>query len=160
MTTPADPIAAFWDAWLQTLPEDQRPTSYTAWRFGDSPALADELGFLVRDGIKTATCGLLWEYEYDGEPIPEVGQFSVILDGRDAPLCIIETIEITHRPYDRVDAAFAYDEGEDDRSLRSWREGHWRFFSRSCERIGRDIALDMPLVCERFRLVYPRPEHA
>lgn len=152
--TASERVAAFWQAWLETLSPSERPTDYTAWRFGDSPALADELGFLVRDGIKTATCSLLWEYEFDGDPLPEVGQFSVILDGRDEPLCIIETTEISLRPYDQVDAAFAYDEGEDDRTLESWREGHWRYFTRSCRRIGRDITPAMPLICERFRLVH------
>lgn len=154
MNDPAT-VHSFWEAWVSTLPEDRRPPNYTAWSFGDSSALADELAALVCGGIKNATCSLLWEHEADGEPIPVAGQFSVILDGRDVPRCIIETTEITIRPYNEVDAAFAYDEGEDDRSLDAWREGHWRYFTRACRRLGREPALDMPLVCERFRLVYP-----
>jgi hypothetical protein len=47
-----------------------------------------------------------------------------------------------------VDAAFAFDEGEDDRTLTSWRSGHERYFRR----LG-VFAPDMPLICERFRLV-------
>ena len=33
-------------------------SEYTAWGFGDSPAMATELGLLVRDGPKRATAGL------------------------------------------------------------------------------------------------------
>jgi uncharacterized protein YhfF len=53
-----------------------------------------------------------------------------------------------------VDALFAYEEGEGDRSLAWWRDAHWRYFSRVCERIQRRPEEDMPLVCERFRVVF------
>lgn len=158
MTTPAhSAIDTFWQTYLATLPAGTQPpaTTYTAWPFGDSPEMADELGQLVKTGVKTATCSLCWEYEADSEPVPQVGEVSIILDGRGEPLCIIETIEIEIKPYNEVDAQFAYDEGEGDRSLAYWRAAHWRFFSRSCDRIGRQPAETMPLVCERFRCIYP-----
>jgi uncharacterized protein YhfF len=47
---------------------------------------------------------------------------------------------------------------EGDRSLQYWREAHWRFFSRTLPSIGKSIgkepATEMPLVCERFWVVY------
>lgn len=116
--------------------------------------MADELGALVAAGTKTATCSALWEYEAEGEPIPQVGQRSIILDGRGEPLCIIETVEVEIRPYNEVDPQFAYDEGEGDRSLTYWREAHWRFFSRTLPKIGREPTPTMPLVCERFLVIY------
>ena len=41
--------AAYWQAYLDTLPPDapQRTAFVEAWAFGDSPALADELGLNV-----------------------------------------------------------------------------------------------------------------
>lgn len=33
-------------------------------------------------------------------------------------------------------------------------EAYWRFFSRMLPNIGMEPAPDMPLVCERFRVVY------
>jgi uncharacterized protein YhfF len=80
---------------------------------------------------------------------------SVILDGEDKPVCVIETVEIAIRPYCDVDEKFAFDEGEGDRSLRYWREAHWRYFSRTLAKLGRKPSDIMPLVCERFRRVYP-----
>lgn len=155
MTTNA--IAQFWQAYLDTLPPDapHRQRSYVAEAFGDNPALADELGALIRRGIKTATCSALWEWEAEGTPIPQTGLISIVLDGAGQPLCLIETIEVTVRAYRAVDAAFAAAEGEGDRSLAYWRAAHWRFFSRTLAKIGREPTEDMPLVCERFRLLYP-----
>jgi uncharacterized protein YhfF len=116
--------------------------------------MADELGALIADGTKTATCSALWEYEAEDEPLPQVGLKSVVLDGKGDPLCIVETTEVEVRPYEEVDAGFAYEEGEGDRSLEYWREAHWSFFSRTLPNMGKEPTTDMPLVCERFRVVY------
>lgn len=157
----SDPSAlqAFWDAYCATLPPEARPpeTPPPAWHFCDNQADADELGELVLRRIKTATCSLLWLYEAEDEPVPEAGDYSIITGWNGRPLCIIETTEVTIRPYNQVDAQFAYDEGEGDRSLATWRGAHWRAFSRELAAAGRAPTEDMPLVCERFRVLYPPP---
>lgn len=130
---------------------DEPPES---WSFGDDPEMADRLGALVARGVKTATCSMLWEYESESETLPREGQLSLLLDGQGRPLCVLETVEVEVRPFDRVDAAFAHDEGEGDRSLAYWRKVHWAFFSRRCEVLGRSPEPSMPLVCERFRVLY------
>jgi uncharacterized protein YhfF len=149
-------IEAYWRSYLETLPADSpvREERYSAEGWGDSPQMADELGALISSGTKTATCSALWEYEAEDYPLPEVGTKMVVLSGNEEPLCIIETTEVEVRPYDEVDARFAYEEGEGGHSLEYWREAHWRFFSRTLPNIGKEPATDMPLVCERFRIIY------
>lgn len=150
-------IQQFWQAYLKwqddpALDPDVLPE---AWSFGDTPEMADELGQLVLRGTKTATCGLLWEHEDEDEPLPRAGQLSIVLDGAGRPLCLIETTEVQIRAYDQVDPQFAYEEGEGDRSLEYCRQAHWRFFGQVCDHIGRTLDPAMPLVCERFRLLFP-----
>jgi uncharacterized protein YhfF len=151
-----DRIESYWQEYLATFPKDSpaRGERYGAEGFGDFPELADELGRLVAGGTKTATCSALWEWEAEDVSLPKVGDKAVVLDGNDEPLCIIETTEVEVRPYGEVDTRFAYEEGEGDRSLKYWREAHWRFFSRTLPNIGKEPAPDMPLVCERFRVVH------
>ena len=72
----------------------------------------------------------------------------VVLDGHGVPRAVLKTIELTKRSFDEVDEAFAYDEGEGDRSLQYWRLAHTRYFTR----LGR-YAPNMTLWCERFELV-------
>lgn len=111
--------------------------------FGDSPALADELVELVVMGIKTATCST------EDEPNKSApGERWVVLDGRGEPRCVIETIEVTYRRFNEIDDAFAFEEGEGDRSLTYWRDAHQSYFGR----LGR-YSNDMMLMCERFRLL-------
>ena len=122
------------------------PAKYQGLRsfaFGDGPALADELLELVMKGVKTATCST------EDEPNTSTpGERWIVLDGSGEPRCVIETTEVTYRRYTEVDAAFAYEEGEGDRSLAYWRSAHRDYFGR----MGR-FSEDMTLMCERFRLV-------
>jgi uncharacterized protein YhfF len=149
-------ITAYWQKFLSTLsPDSQYHTkTYSKGGYGDSPELMDELIQLVLIGKKTATCGSLWERETEDEPLPTVGDVWVELDGSGNPVCITETVEVTIRKYNEVDAQFAHDEGEGDQSLNYWREAHKNYFSRVLRKIGKEFSEDMPLVCERFRLIY------
>jgi len=149
-------VESYWRKFLDSLPPDSpwlaRPMLAEGW--GDSPAMADELGALIASGVKTATCSALAEWEHDGGDLPQPGLLTVVLDGKDIPLCIVETVEVVIKPYNQVDAAFAVDEGEGDRSLEYWRAAHKRFFERTFARIGGQFSEEMLLVCERFRLIY------
>lgn len=150
-------VEAYWDSFLAALPADSpyRNAPYIAEGWGDGPELADELGALIAAGIKTAACSAVWEWEAEGRLWPALGFLTIVLDGRDQPLCIIETTEVTFKPYNQVDAQLAYEEGEGDRSLAYWREAHRRYFTRTLSKIGREFSEEMPLVCERFRVIYP-----
>lgn len=112
--------------------------------FGDSPELADMLLELVLAGTKRATCCA----ESQGLLSAEIGKMMVVVNGQGVPKAILKMVELTKRRFDQVDEAFAYDEGEGDRSLQHWRETHERYFAR----LGR-YAPDMMLWCERFHLV-------
>lgn len=153
----ATSVEQYWQRYLATLPVEsplhQHP--YDVESFGDTPELRGELGALILAGVKTATCSSLWEWEAEGTALPHVGQHTVVLGADEQPLCIIETTEVEIRPFAEVDAEFAAAEGGGDRSLEYWRRGHWSFFTRTLARIGRVPTDEMPLVCERFRLVYP-----
>jgi uncharacterized protein YhfF len=148
-------LEQYWQAYLATLPDATLSVEICdASQFGDHSDLADKLGNLILKEIKTATCSALWEWEAEGSELPKVGSKTIVLDGNDSPLCIIETIDVVIRAFNEVDAKFAYEEGEDDRSLESWRAGHWKYFSRVLPKIFKKPDPEMLLVCEGFRVVY------
>ncbi len=146
----------FYIQYLKSLGKepDLKPGDFIVDKFGDSPEMADELLKPVISGLKTATCSALWEWEHEGGSIPKPGLLSVIVDGKYEPRCIIETVEVNLKNYSEVDSDFARDEGEGDLSLDYWRDAHKRFFTRTLPSIGREFSEDMPLVCERFKVVW------
>jgi uncharacterized protein YhfF len=149
-------VKTMWQAYLDSLPDRTiaEKKGFQAWGFGDSPDMADRLGALVKRGIKTATSGSLWHYELDNEPIPQVGDLSIITDGNNEAMCIIETIEAVVTPFNEVDASIAYDEGEGDRTLAYWRRVHEDFFRRTFAGTKLEFSETIPLVCERFQVVF------
>ena len=145
----------FWETARRALPDLPADADYQVWYFGDSAELALKLAELVLRGSKRATAGLLWDAENDPNMMPIVGGYSMVTDFAGAPLLIIQTTNVTIRAYDDVDAEFAAAEGEGDRSLKYWRAAHWAYFSRRCEGLGREPRPDMPVILERFALIYP-----
>lgn len=115
-----------------------------SYSFGDGPKLADELLALVLEGKKTASC---WA-AVEGLKGAEVSKLWVAKNGAGQPRAVLETVELTQRCFDEVDAAFAHDEGEDDQTLASWRAAHQRYFTRNG-----GFSPHMLLNCERFRMV-------
>ncbi|MGN7975232.1 ASCH domain-containing protein [Serratia sp. 22264] len=128
------------NAILDRYPEAAR------WAFGDGPELANELLQLVLSGDKTATCGSYASYRQEKSPL--LGDYSVILDGRGEPACVIRTLSLRLIRYCDVSAEMAAKEGEGDKSLAFWQQGHRAFFSREGS-----FAPDMWLVFEEFELV-------
>lgn len=153
-TVPRDArIDAFWSAFCAATGVD--PASpYQAWYFGDSPAQARELADLVVHGPKRATASLAAVCERFPEAAPILGGYSVVTEFDGTPRCVIRTTWLDTRPLAQVDAQFAWDEGEGDRTLADWMDGHRRFFARECARLGIAFGDNPPVVLERFELLW------
>lgn len=126
--------------------------------FGFPGPLRDQLVAAILSGSKTSTTGLVVDYEHEGEPLPEVGSRSVVIDSDDRPVAVIEVTEVRVVPLAQVDLAHVVDEGEGDTSVAQWRAGHERFWHSEEMR----AALENPefnvddttlTVLERFRLI-------
>ncbi|GAA1632772.1 MULTISPECIES: ASCH domain-containing protein [Brevibacterium] len=145
-------LADFW-ATARAAEPSLPPAVPAAWAFGAGPAQADDLLALVLAGVKTATASALDDYDVDGEPVPRAGDASIVLDGRDRPRAVIVTSAVEILPFAEVTAEHAWAEGEGDRSLAHWRAVHEDFWrAQAAHPAG--FRPDMPVVCERFRLVF------
>lgn len=130
-------------------------TGYEAWAFGEAP---DELAALVVSGRKTATASAYPLYEWEQEPLPRAGEYSVILDSGEQAVCIIQTTKVYVAPFREISADHARREGEGDLSLAHWRRVHERFFREELAEAGLTFDEDMPVVCEEFACVYAPKE--
>ena len=144
---------AFWEAFRRYagLVHDH----YVVGSFGDSPEMATELADLVITGIKRATASLARDYGEGRDPLPRPGDFVLLLDGEGRPRFIWRTTEVTIKPLSQVDEAFAWDEGEGDRTRNWWLDAHRRYFGRQASREGFDLDDEILTVFERFEVVWP-----
>jgi len=159
MKTSATPVPTtikpFWGRFAEHLGHDPGDRFYEAFHFDDNAPSADELAELVLCGTKGATAGLLWAFEAEGKPLPRPGDLSVVTKWSGAPVCVVETWSVEIVPFQDVSAEFAAIEGEGDGSLDYWRKAHTAFFRRECARIGRTFEPSAPVVCEKFKMVFP-----
>lgn len=158
MDKPKSPeVVAFWETFRRA--RDIAAQDYDVCRMGDSAAMADELLELILVGPKRATAYLLRDVEIGGEVMSRVGGHVVVLDGHERSRAIWRTRTVEVKPLDQVDAAFAWDEGEGDRTREDWLAMHTRYLTRRSKAEGFAFDRSMPTVFERFTLVWP-PQHA
>ncbi len=159
-TPPAPPpsipahIQPYWAAFVASRAVDPTPRFFEAFHFDDHESSANELAALVLAGVKRASAGLVWSFEHAGVALPRAGDLSVVTNWAKQPQCVIETVRVDIVAFADVTAEFAATEGEGDGSLAYWQAAHRAYFGRECQRIGRLPAPHMPVVCERFEVVY------
>lgn len=148
------PIEAFWRECRRSV-EGLPAAIAPAWSFGRHPDEADALLALVLAGVKTATSSAYPDYLEEREPLPRAGDLGVVLDGAERPAVLLRTTAVAVVPFREVSEAHAFDEGEGDRSLESWRDIHRKFWRDRTLDTGR-FDEDMLVVCERFEVLHRR----
>jgi uncharacterized protein YhfF len=151
-------VSDFWSRAIDHgAAESGTPAPHPVERFGDSREMADELLGLVIDGPKRATAGSIADLEREGVPLPRPGKLWIVADGDGNPRAVLRTTDVRVGPLSSVDDAFAWDEGEGDRTRAWWLAAHERFFRRTMEAAGDEFAIDMPTLFERFEVAYSEP---
>ena len=144
---------SYWQTYCAAA--DVQSGDYEVVAFGDSPEMADELGQLIAHGPKRATAGLYRDFENDLDSLPHVGGHVIVIDGKGQPLCIFQTTDVRIGPLNSVDAQFAWDEGEGDRTREWWLAAHTEFFMRQAKSEGFEFTTNIKTVFERFKVVWP-----
>ena len=125
--------------------------NYEAWSFAEA---SDKLVDLVMQGIKTATCSSYDLYLINNEPLPQAGDYSVILNSNEEAVCIIKTLNVNVTAFNRVSEEHAFKEGEGDRTLDYWRRVHESFLRNELASVNKPFDGNTKVVCEEFEVVY------
>lgn len=142
----------FFEAYKKSNNIDEN-VKVSAWQFGVD---ADELADLVVQGKKRGTCSLNKLYEIDNDPLPEVGQYDIVLNSKDEPVVLIQNRKVEIVPMKDVTKEFALSEGEGDGTYEYWWNAHVAFFSELVKEYDLTFTTDDLLVCETFEVVKVR----
>ena len=120
----------FWQAYLESLPQKSLPLNPFVEA---SPAgninTTDGLIDLYLAGKKSAGSSLVEDFEVEGDPLPKVGNYWIVLNSQNKPMLILKTIKVEIHLFNDVPEYIAKAEGEGDCSLEYWRKVHIEFFS-------------------------------
>ena len=122
---------------------------FDAFGFGISDEEIDELLNLVLIDKKKATTSIyLKEEKY-----PKVGDYSIVLDSKQEPRCIIQTERTSIFPFKEMTYDICKKEGEDE-VLDTWVATHKKILTLDCKDYGYTFNEDMDIFFEEFKLIY------
>lgn len=117
------------------------------WHFGDNKKMADELFQLVLNGDKSATSHLYNK----GEKLHK--GFSILTNWNKTKKILIQTTKIYITTFDKVTQEHAFKEGEKDKSLKSWKAVHRKFFTKELNNKNIKFTNSCNIICEEFKII-------
>lgn len=93
-------------------------------------------------------------YLIDNEPLPKVGNYSIILNSKEEAVCIIKTIKVYVTEFKNVFKEHAFKKEEGDRSLTYRRKVHESFLINELASVNITFNKNTKVVCEEFEVEY------
>jgi uncharacterized protein YhfF len=143
-----------WGDYLDKHLEDAFVESPKTIHFSDNAIDANKCVELILKGLKKATSPSLIGLQSRNEPLPKIGEFTVITDWDKNAKCIIKTTAVKLKPFFSIDANYAEIEGEGDKSLEYWKKSHWDYYTRELSAYKKTPKESMIIVCQEFEKVY------
>ncbi|MBO9580656.1 MAG: ASCH domain-containing protein [Sphingobium sp.] len=145
-------VIRLWDRY-RAINRDAPAGVPNSFHFCDNQEDADLCATLVVMGQKRATAPSVAELELAGDPIPQVGDYSIVTDWAGKAVAVIRTASVEIRRFGDVDEDFARAEGEGDLTLDWWRTAHQAYYESVLAGSRHIVDAGLEIVCERFELV-------
>lgn len=136
---------------LESTHPGQAARYYLVMSIGGTPELADEGAALILNGTKTATSSPLWDYP-DGR-IPFVGALSVLLDGQQRAVAVVETVGVRPIRFCDVTDEMAKAYGEGKRTIEWWQRVIGEWYRTKATRDGQDFDENTEILWESVSVV-------
>ena len=109
----------------------------------------EKLISLVLSGEKRATTSLYNEYIKNKEPLPKIGEKSIIQHDNNNDACLIEVENLIITEFKNITEELAFIEGEGDKSLEYYRNEHYKIFKK----IDSNFNDESKVVFEMFKVI-------
>jgi len=150
---------AFWNSYIKTLSLQCLPVNpWVEAAPAGNAGITDSLLQLYLDGKKCAGSSVVEDFLTNGDPVPKVGNYWIVLNSKGEPTLILKTDKVVINKFRDVPEEIAIAEGEGDLSLNFWRMVHARFFEPNLEKWGIKHIDDATIITEYFKLVHKRTE--
>jgi len=146
-------IDEFWSRCRASLGRDDPGGPFRVRRIGNTPQLSNSLLGLITAGEKTG----LFSNPDELQPRPAAGDIFIFTDCAGQPRCAVRLTESRVLRFADVGPAETACESPAARDPAAWRDIHGRHWRGICEAGGGTFSEEMPLLFQRFRLLYAEP---
>ncbi len=110
----------------------------------------------IQSGAKTGTYTLPWLLEKTGQPRARDGDYVVLIDYDGTPTLLLRMVSQETVAFGAIDARITGLDGPSVRDVEVWKPLHQKFWDGELAAYGLSVTPDMPVLVERFALVYAR----
>ncbi len=142
------PPQQVWEAFLARGGADGAEC-YSIKQFDD-----DNTSDLVLRGIKKACSTPHPLYASQNIPLPQVGEYNVIVNSRGHGICIIQTTKVYVVSFEKITEDHIKMEGGNNKNLKTWLQTHEVLFEKKLAAVGQKLSGSTRIVCEQFQVVY------
>ena len=149
-------VIAFLAAAQVATPQTDIPEEVErVWTIGSTPASAELISGLIKQGEKTGTFHLAnLTAEWPEAKQPVLGGYGVITDASGAPQVLVRTSSLEDVPYEDITEAHVQIDGPAMRVLAAWQDVHWPYFSNLMTDAGQVMTAGEPVTIETWDIVY------
>ena len=111
------------------------------------------IGF-IKEGEKVGTFSLPWLMESENIPASHTGQPIILLSYDGKPEIVVQITDIEDTTFGKIDYEVTKIDGPPVRDPEVWIPLHREYWNNILKPYGRSCTDDMPVIVERFQLVY------
>ena len=111
------------------------------------------IGF-IKEGEKVGTFSLPWLMESENIPASHTGQPIILLSYDGKPEIVVQITDIEETTFGKIDYEVTKIDGPPVRDPEVWIPLHREYWNNILKPYGRSCTDDMPVIVERFQLVY------
>lgn len=145
------PEKRMWKNYISQYP-DEKKSKYTAWHYGNDEKTANVWADKVKNSEITAVSYCTASFSHENFQVPDAGEYSIILDWQNQPVCIIRTKGTSICAFHEVDDQMARKEGFLDQV--QWQAVHRKIFKKICESLRKTFTEEQTVLFEQFEVVY------
>lgn len=128
---------------------------YKVRTYGGGDQMGDHLIDLIAQGEKTGSFSLQVEFDGREGEAPHPGDVYVVTRHDGTPKLIYRVDDVELVPFGEISDRHVAVESARLRNVAAWREVHWPFWTPVLRAMGREPSMDMPVIFQRFTLLYP-----
>ncbi len=149
-------LDAFWRAVVIARPDLTLPASYEVRWIGIDAPTTETIFEFIQAGTKVATFRLPWQLEAKGHASAKVGDPIVLIAWDGTPRMAIRLTATEETTFGGITGEHTGLDGPPVQDLAVWKPLHRDFWGKELAKIGRAVTDAMPIIVERFELIYPK----
>lgn len=147
----SSPELIMWNKYIKAHPDLKRE-KYITWHYGRDEESCEKWLKKVREKKIFGASYFAAAFPYESNPAPVKGQYSILLDWWGKPQLIIQTVSTESVPLKIITAELVKMEGFND--IVQWKKVHVDEYKNIARKIDVDFSDELPIMFERFQVVY------